>query len=280
LRASEDAAVRFACSNLAWSPDQEAVALRLLGQAGVTGVEIAPTRIWPGLIDASVSAARAEAARLADLGFAVPAVQALLFGEPKARMFDQAGVPAFRERLIRIASLASALGAKVAVLGAPASRDPGALEFDRAVEQAVPLLRGLARVFEDQGVVLCIEPVPQTYGCRFINTALQAFELVRAVDHPGCGLHLDAAALHLSGETLMQVWPQVGACLRHFHLSEPALGGFRTPLAPHAANLQWLSDHAYSGYVSIEMLDSGDPLDEAGPWQLLEPYRRDRLSLE
>jgi hypothetical protein len=91
---------------------------------------------------------------------------------------------------------------------------------------------------------------------------------------------LGMGLIDLSGETLMQVWPHVGACLRHFHLSEPGLGGFRTPLAPHATNLQWLSDHAYSGYVSIEMLDSGDPLDEVGPWRLLEPFRRDHLLLE
>ena len=270
--------MRFACSNLAWAPDQEAMALSLLRQSGVTGVEIAPTRIWPGLIGATQAAARGEAKRLADLGFDVPALQAVLFGEPNARLFDPSGLAAFRDRLIRIAALAAALGAKVAVWGAPASRDPGALGFGQAIEQSLPVLRDLASVFADQGVVLCIEPVPPVYGCRFINTAEQAIELVRAVDHPGFGLHLDAAALHLAGETLPEVWPKVGARLRHFHLSEPGLGGFCDAQAPHASNIQWLLDHDYRGYVSVEMLDSGAPLAESGPWRLLEPFRRDRLS--
>jgi D-psicose/D-tagatose/L-ribulose 3-epimerase len=268
--------LKFACSNLAWPREQEPQALQLLRRHGVTGVEIAPTRIWPVLQDATVRAAREEAARLADGGFTVPAMQALLYGEPGASLFNEEGRPAFIRRLTQIASLAGALGSRVAVLGAPGARDPGEREPLQAREDAASVLRGLAAIFADQGAVLCIEPVPTLYGCRFVNTARQALDLVRAIDHPGFGLHLDAAALHMASESLPELWPELGEGLQHFHLSEPGLGNFHEPKAPHSANLRWLSDHSYEGYVSVEMLEPAETLSNAGPWSLLKSYVRYR----
>jgi D-psicose/D-tagatose/L-ribulose 3-epimerase len=260
---------RLAFSNIAWSPHDDAGILSLLRAQGVSGIEVAPTTIWQGWEGSSADAGRRYRFFLAGQGFEVPAVQALLFARPEARLFDARGERELLLHLAHVAALAGALGARVAVLGAPRQRDRGERSWPQALEHAAPVLRRAAGLFLDEGVCLCIEPNPREYGCNFVCTALEGAELVRAVDHPGFGLHLDAAALYLAGEDLAEVLPQVASLLRHFHISEPDLGDFLAPRAPHLSNLRRLRESGYAGWCSVEMRPPSKGLADAGPWSLL-----------
>jgi sugar phosphate isomerase/epimerase len=262
-------APRFAFSNIAWSPHDDPDTLALLRRHGVSGIEIAPTAVWKDWQGSSVSAATHYRSFLRDAGFEIPALQALLFAKPEARLFDTRGEALLLEHLEHVAALAGALGARVAVLGAPRQRDRGARSVQEALEQALPVLRRAAQLFHDQGACLCIEPNPRTYGCNFVCNALEGAELVAAVDHPGFGLHLDAAALYLEREELGALLPQVAPILRHFHVSEPELGDFLQPRAPHLENLRQLAQCGYRGWCSVEMRAPRLPLEAAGPWALL-----------
>lgn len=265
--------MRFAYSNIAWSPPEDPAVLALLRQNGITGIEIAPTKLWPDWIGATPAAAREAKTRLADAGFTVPALQAVLFGRPNAKLFDPTGADEFVDRLIEVATLAAAFGAPVVVLGAPRQRDRGGLTVEQAFEHAVPLLRRLAGAYADAGCCLCVEPNPVSYGCNFITDASQGAALVRAVDHPGFGLHLDAAGMHLAGDDLPMLWPELGPLVRHYHISEPELAGFSAPRVPHARNLATLRDAGYSGWCSVEMREPSEPLARVGPWALLRQAR-------
>lgn len=266
--------MKFAFSNIAWSPPEDPAVLALLHANGITGIEIAPTKLWPDWVGATPAAARTAKARLADAGFEVPALQAVLFGRPSARLFAADGVDDFVAHLREVAALAAAFGARAIVLGAPKQRDRGELSQDEAFARAVPVLRGVAQVFADSGCCLCIEPNPVDYGCNFITEARQGAALVRAVDHPGFGLHLDAAGMFLAGDDLTALWPELGTLVRHYHISEPELAGFATPRVPHARNLATLRQAGYAGWCSVEMREAVEPLATVGPWALLREARR------
>lgn len=266
--------MRYAFSNIAWSPADDADVFALLRSHGVTGIEVAPTKLWPDWAGATPAAARAVKGRLADAGFEVPALQAVLFGRPAARLFGADGARELCAHLASVAELAGAIGARAIVLGAPQQRDRGELTPEQAFDRALPVLRGLARRFADAGCCLCIEPNPVSYGCNFITDAMQGAALVRAVDHPGFGLHLDAAAMHLAGDDLAELWPQLGALVRHYHISEPQLAGFAAPRVPHARNLATLRDGGYEGWCSVEMREPAEPLAQVGPWALLRDAQR------
>jgi sugar phosphate isomerase/epimerase len=201
-------------------------------------------------------------------GFRIPSMQAVLFARPEARLFDAGGERALVDHMALVASLAGAFGAKAVVLGAPKQRDRGTLSLEAAHEHAAPVFRRLAALFDDHGSCLCIEPNPVRYGCNFVTTAVEGAELVRRVAHRGFGLHLDAAGLFLSGERLAKVWPVVGDLVRHYHISEPDLGDFRTPQVPHRENLATLGDAGYSGWYSVEMREPAGDLADVGPWSL------------
>ena len=48
--------MRLAVSNIAWPAEHDSAAYALLREAGVTGLEVAPTRFWPGWEGASTTA--------------------------------------------------------------------------------------------------------------------------------------------------------------------------------------------------------------------------------
>lgn len=250
--------MRLAVSNIAWSPHDAPEVLALLRTNHVTGVEVAPTKVWPDWNGATKGAATEYRMKLADAGLAIPSLQAVLFGQPNARLFDAKGRVSLVSHLRNIAELAEALGAAVVVLGAPKQRGLGDLPFREAFDQAVTVFRELGRVFSDHGTCLCIEPNPRRYGCTFIVNARQGVELVRAVASSGFALHLDAAAMYLENDSLEDVWDTVGSALRHFHISEPDLADFREPVVDHAANLRVLRAGGYSGWISLELREPQD----------------------
>lgn len=266
--------LRFAFSNIAWTPHDDPEIYSLLRRQGIEGVEIAPTAVWGSWEAVTVSKARAYRESLDEQGFEVPALQALLYGRPEARLFDARGETSLLEHFARVACIASGLEARVAVLGAPSQRDRGERTWPQALEHAAGVLRRAAALFHDQGCCLCIEPNPRRYGCNFVNTTAEGIELVAAVDHPGFGLHLDAAGMHLEGEDLGSVLTGALPMLRHFHLSEPDLGDFREPKIPHVQNLRRLDAAGYAGWCSVEMRRPSAPLADVGPWELIACTRR------
>jgi D-psicose/D-tagatose/L-ribulose 3-epimerase len=264
--------MKFAFSNIAWSPHDSPDVFSLLKRNGVTGIEMAPTKVWPNWTGATPAAAQAYRSRLEDQGFVVPALQAVLFGRPEARLFDDEGERKLIEHLTQVASLAAALRARTVVLGAPRQRDRGNLSFEEALASAAPTFRRLGEIYSDHGICLCIEPNPRRYGCNFVVNSVEATALIRAVASPGFGLHLDAASMHLEGERLDGIWRDVAPFVRHYHISEPDLGDFRTPSVPQRANLDFLSKSGYEGWCSVEMREPSTSLFEAGPWSILSSW--------
>lgn len=262
--------MKLAFSNIAWSPHDSPEVLSLLKKQGVTGIEVAPTKVWPSWEGATPVAAERYGRRLLDLGFEVPALQAVLFNRPEAKLFDHDGEVAFVAHLTHVAELAGALGARAVVLGAPRQRDRGHLTKDEAFNRAAEILHGLAQKFAARNTCLCIEPNPKRYACNFIVNAMEGAELVRLVNHRGFGLHLDAAAMFLEGDDPARIWPDLGHLVRHFHISEPDLNDFCSPEAPHLSNLDFLKEKNYSGWCSVEMREPKLPLTVAGPWSILK----------
>jgi D-psicose/D-tagatose/L-ribulose 3-epimerase len=253
--------VKIAISNLAWAPDDDRAVASLLVSAGVQGVELAPSKIWPGTPPLKVGEAERYAEWWRDRGLEVVALQGILFGRPELQLFgDPAAVQALQNHLLGMAKLAARLGARIIVLGAPGNRRRGALDLDRAIELAAAVLRTSAEVAHNEGCALCIEPAPVQYGCDFINTAAEGATLVGAVGHPGFRLHLDSAALSLTGEIAERDLLERVRLVRHFHASEVDLQPLGTGTVDHRNVGRLLRAGGYSGWCSVEMKQVADAL--------------------
>ena len=252
--------MRIAFSNIAWNPPEQADIFPILSSTGVTGIEIAPTKCWPGWIGATPAAARQTASLFAAAGFAIPSMQAILFGRPDLKLFgSQSERIAFLNHIEDVADIAEGLGARTLVFGSPSNRDPGDLAPDAAMKSAVSVLSAAGDICTRRGVWLGIEANPVVYGCRFITRWFEAAELVRQCNNPGIRLHLDAACTILAGDDLAQAVAETGDILAHVHISEPHLGPFDSPSVDHAAFGSALRNAGYTGWCSVEMRRAADP---------------------
>lgn len=246
--------MKIAISQIAWQISEEETIAQLLQQYYIRGVEIAPTKIWPSPLTATDSEISAYRQFWNRYDVKIVAMQALLFGQPDLKVFTNRETRQHTfNYLAGMVELAAKLGATRLVFGSPKNRSIGNLETQVAWEIAVEFFSGLGTLATQKDIVFCIEPNPTVYHCDFINTSQQGLELVKAVNSPGFGLHLDAAAMTLNQEHIESALQQAMPQLCHFHISEPYLASVGNPEVNHARFGATLNQLNYSGWRSIEM---------------------------
>lgn len=254
--------MRLSVSNLAFSPTAEGDEWERLVAAGVTGVEVAPTRLgpWDELQAGRLRAFRAE---LEGRGLSISSLQAIFFGVDGLALLGSAeAFHAMEAQIARVARIAAELKAGVAVFGAPRQRARGNLPPEGAFALGIERLSRLARVAWAEGLVVGLEPVPADYGNDFLPGWRDVLAMVQAVDHPGLRVHLDTSCVALGGDDIAEAIQVCAPWLAHYHAAEAKLGPFAAPAAPHAQAAAALAAVGYPGWVAIEMLEQpANPLD-------------------
>jgi sugar phosphate isomerase/epimerase len=252
--------VKLAVSNIAWDRAEAPDLLKLLIGRGVAGVEIAPTMLWPDWAGANTGAAGVFRQSIEALGLQIPALQSVLFARPDLQLFgDDSATKDLVTHLSTVAGLANALGAGAIVFGSPRNRDRGELTHEEAMDRSIPVLRAIGDVCAAANTCFCLEPNPERYSCNFLTHWQDVAELVARVHHPGVGVHLDTACIHLAGDDPVEAIAACAPSLRHFHISEPELASLANPQIDHARIGAALRASSYQGYISIEMRRQPDP---------------------
>jgi D-psicose/D-tagatose/L-ribulose 3-epimerase len=254
--------MRISVSNIAWPAEVDAEAYSLLAGVGVAGIEIAPTRVWPGWDGISAASVQALRGQIEAAGLRVSSMQSIFFDNPELQLFG-AGT-GFADHLTMCAGLAAELDAGAVVFGAPKNRDRGNLSEDEAFARAVEVMGPIAEAYAAAGVALCWEANPAQYACNFVTQGREAARLVRAVGSVGLRLHLDTACAQMAGEEVSELVRENGDILAHFHASEPMLGGFEEPSEGHVGAAKALREVGYAGWVAVEMRTQEDVLGALG----------------
>jgi D-psicose/D-tagatose/L-ribulose 3-epimerase len=246
--------MKLAASNIAWQRAQDDAVARILTELGFSGVEIAPTAIWPKPLEASEQEVRAYRREWESRDLPIVAMQALLFGRLDLTLFDDASTrAATREYLAGIIRLGGQLGVKALVFGSPKNRKVGNLPRAVAEEIACEFFHALGEVALEHGTALCVEPNPTVYACDFITTAREGLELVHKVGSRGFCLHLDAGGITLSQEPIDDALKESMRVARHFHASEAQLAPLGSGTVAHERFASALREVGYDRWVSVEM---------------------------
>ncbi len=246
--------MKTAISNIAWNVADDAWVADLMLEMGVVGVEIAPTKIWPKPLLASAAELLEYRRFWEQRGIRIVAMQSLLFGRADLQVFeDQAKRDEMLQYLEAIMALASTLGAGPLVFGSPKNRKVGSRPRVEADAIAIDFFRRAGEAAIKHSVTLCIEPNPPQYECDYVTCAQQGLDLVRAVDHPGFRLHLDAAGMTLAGDPLEASLRAATGSMCHFHVSEPSLGPIGQGGVKHAVLADQLRQLGYAHWTSVEM---------------------------
>jgi len=244
--------MKLAISNIAWEHHDNPTILAILRANGVTGIEVAPTKLWQDWNCASYKEAKAYKKVMQEKGFELPAMQAILFGKPELQLFDRSSHRAFLEHIKLVADLANGFGSKVIVFGAPKNRKRGQLLYSKAVDVASEFFYKAGEVSLDHGCCIGIEHNPVEYGCDFITNVLDAKKLVENVNHEGFKLHVDSAAVHMCGGDISAMIKTAEEFV-HYHISEPMLEPIINGEVSQKEGIDALRAINYEHWVSIEM---------------------------
>lgn len=244
--------MKLAISNIAWEQHDDPAILALLRANGVTGIEVAPTKLWQDWNGASHEEARAYKKVMQEKGFELPAMQAILFGKPELQLFDKSSHRAFLEHIKLVADLANGFGSNVMVFGAPKNRRRGQCLYSEAVDLASEFFYKAGEISLEHRCCIGIEHNPVEYGCDFITNVLDAKELVETVSHEGFKLHVDSAGLHMCGGEITEMIRKAGEFV-HYHISEPMLEPIFGGEVDHQRGIEALQAVDYKKWVSIEM---------------------------
>lgn len=251
--------MKLAVSNIGWLQHDDPAVLAMMREQGVTGIEVAPTKIWPDWEGANIQTAEAYRRFLVDEGFEVPALQAILFGRPHLQVFQPETHGEFLDHLRLVADLATGLGASVLVFGSPKNRRRGQLTPTEARSRAADFFRLAGDICVAAGCCIAIEHNPVEYFADFGTNVAEVDEFVRFCKHDGVQLHLDSSGLHLCGGDSSGILRQFAPNGVHYHASEPMLAPISGGVVDHKEFVGQLRRSDYQRWISIEM---GKPSDD------------------
>ena len=245
--------MNLAVSNIAWPVEESERAYELMARYGFTGLEIAPTSLFPQEPYAHIEEARRWQEGLQkEYGFTVPSMQSIWYGRTEKLFGSEEERRTLLDYTKSALDFAAAIGCQNLVFGCPRNRS---LPEGADPNQATGFFKELGGYAHAKGTAIGLEANPPIYNTNFINTTEEALALIEQVNSPGFLLNLDVGTMIENGESLSLLKGRAGL-IHHVHISEPGLPPIK-PRTLHEALRNFLADEGYTGWVSIEMNKSG-----------------------
>ena len=164
--------MELSISNIAWKTEDNDKIYNLMKKYGFSGLEIAPTKIFPQNPYDDLKEAENWAKELkAKYGFTIPSMQSIWYGRAE-KIF---GSEEERQILInytkKAVDFASATGCKNLVFGCPKNRNT---EKDSDTKTAVEFFKELGDYAFSKNTVIGMEANPPIYNTNFINDTVSA----------------------------------------------------------------------------------------------------------
>lgn len=241
--------MKLSISNIGWKQENDQSVYNLMKKYGFTGVEIAPTRIFPEKPYDMLDDAKKWMDNLKlDNGFIVPSMQSIWYGRNE-KLF---GTEEERVKLVeytkKAIDFAEAIGCKNLVFGCPRNRNMPE-NSDESI--AVDFFKKVGDYALEHGTVVGMEANPPLYNTNYINDTASALDLIEKVDSDGFRLNLDVGTM-IENEESVDVFNGRECLINHVHISEPGLKPVEIRVL-HNALADMLRDIRYDGYVSIEV---------------------------
>ena len=267
--------MNFAASNIGLTAYDHESELKALNELGISGIEIAPSRVWSkpwrDLRSEDVTDYRLQIERS---GLRAVGLHSLFFDQPRLGLFKNDGSRAETLAfMIHLSKICRDLGGKTLIYGG--GRRKFLLSKDDADKEAVGFFSELIPMVEEHGTCFCFEPLGP-HDSDYINSVYDSIFLVEMLDSPCLRVQLDAKALVQNNELEPETFQSASPHLVHFHANEPDLGVLGgSGEIDHRALGRMLHDIGYSGYVSIEqkLMNVSDPIaDLAESARVLREY--------
>ena len=242
--------MKLSISNIAWTADKDEDMYAFLSKSGFSGLEIAPTRIFPQNPYDDIPAAKKYADNMKEkYNIEISSMQSIWFGITE-NIF---GSENDRSRLVnytkKAVDFAKAVNCKNLVFGCPKNRNK---PDDAAVSIACDFFSEVGRYAENNNTVIALEPNPPYYNTNFINKTTEAFDFVKKINCGGLLVNVDLGTCINYNESIELLSENIDL-INHIHISEPMLA----PIEKRDIHAK-LKTLAYNKYFSIEMKNMDD----------------------
>jgi sugar phosphate isomerase/epimerase len=258
--------MKLASSNIGLTEFNHSDELRALPEFGLTGLEVAPSRVWRetwhGLTNSMVEAYRRD---VEDAGLEVIGLHSLFWDQRDLGLFrGTETTERTLDFLTHLSNVCRDLGGRTLIFGSAWARRRGEKPLHEADAEATEFFSNLSKRIESHGTCYCFEPVGPD-EIDYINSVFDAIKIVEAVDHPALRMQIDAKALVANDEVGLEVFEAAADRLVHYHANDPGLSVLgSTGDVNHAALGGYLRTIGYTAYASIEqrMFNADDPLSD------------------
>jgi sugar phosphate isomerase/epimerase len=244
--------MKLSVSNIAWNKEDDDEMYTFLYENDFTGLEIAPTRIFPENPYEKLIEAEKFAQNLNRLyGLSISSIQSIWYGKnenifnsvsEKVKLID------YTKKAIDFAAI---VHCKNLVFGCPKNRNiPPNYPTDKIFETAFNFFTEISNHADKNNTIIAIEPNPIIYGTNFINSTREAFEFCRQSEINSLKVNVDLGTMIYANEKENILYENI-ELINHIHISEPYL----LPIEKrniHKA-IKNLSLKNFDGYFSIEI---------------------------
>lgn len=241
--------MKLSISNISWADENDFTVYEFMKTYGFSGLEIAPTRIFPNKPYDMLTDAAKWARRIKDkYGFEISSMQSIWFGREE-KLF---GLKKEREILMdytqKAIDFAEVIGCKNLVFGCPRNRVvPDGINQ----EEAICFFKYVGDYAAAHGTAIGMEANPPIYNTNYINNTKDALDLIEFVNSKGFCLNLDVGTMIYNAEDVEILVDKI-KFVNHVHISEPGLQIIeKRTLHKELKNL--LETERYDGFISIEM---------------------------
>ena len=249
--------MKLSASNIGWTADVDDMMYQKLAEYGYTGLEIAPTRIFPDNPYSHIRDAEEFAEALqSQYNLTISSMQSIWYGKTEKIFSTEDERKILLDYTRQAVDFAQALECGNLVFGCPRNRVSSS---ERDVDTALSFFGELGDYAKAHGTVLSLEANPEIYHTNFITTTEEAIALVRNVSSNGFKLNLDFGTMIYQNESV-DLLRGVASMVNHVHISEPNLVNI-VPRIMHNELASFLSETKYQNFVSLEM-GNQNSLDE------------------
>ncbi len=247
----------FAISNIGWDASKDAAVYDLMKKYGYSGLEIAPTRIFPETPYENMKDAKEWAESLKkNEGFTVPSMQSIWFGRQEKIFGTLEERKILVEYTKKAIDFAEIIGCENLVFGCPRNRN---IPEDANPSIAVAFFKELGDYAAEHNTVIGMEANPPIYNTNYVNNTKEALELIERVDSKGFKLNLDVGTMIQNNELVEELAGYI-QLINHVHISEPGLKMIEQREL-HGELMELLTREGYQRFVSIEMGKRDNLLD-------------------
>lgn len=249
--------MKLAVSNIGWPAEADIKVYNLMKKYGYTGLEIAPTRIFPDSpYERLTEAKKWFSALKSKYGFVIPSMQSIWFGRQERLFANSQDRKILSDYTKQAIDFAQVIGCRNLVFGCPRNRNILEGEDEKT---AVDFFKELGDYAVQHNTVIGMEANPPIYNTNYINNTTAAFNLIKSVDSSGFKLNLDVGTMIYCEESADILKGKV-PLINHVHISEPGLKLIEKRKL-HDNILEVLQKENYQGFVSIEMAKT-DRIDD------------------